>query len=118
MSREKSLEHCWNGGDLAWKETEAVKMGRGLKEMNQPSREPVRSWTLLDVCWGLWAPMWAAGASTREAVSLFRDVLSTSGMLGAANPGERGTGLSGRALQLPVAALWNNGKAGLPPIIL
>lgn len=53
--------------------------------------------------------MWAAGAWTREAISLFRDILSTSGMpgagLGAVNPGERGIGLSGRAPQLAVAGL-------------
>lgn len=46
------------------------------------------------MCWGLWEAMWAAGAWIREAISLFRDIVSTSGMpgagLGAINPGERG----------------------------
>lgn len=58
---------------------------------------------------------WAwAGA----AISVFGNVSSTSGMLGAdlgpENPGERGIGPSVRALQLLVSALWNNTKAGLP----
>lgn len=71
------------------------------------------------MCWGLWELMWASGVWTQEAIiSLFKNVLSTSGMLGAGvhagNLGERGISLSERGPHLPVAALWNNPKAGLP----
>lgn len=62
--------------------------------------------------------VWVSGAWTGEAIRLLRNVLSTSGMLGAdlgaANLGEPGLGLSVRAPQLPVSALWNNPKADLP----
>lgn len=100
-------------------DTEAAKMGWRLKkEGGSTITCTCQTLDSTDVSWGLWEAVWTAGAWTREAINLFRNVLSTSGLLGAglgaADPGERDIGLNRRAPQLPVSALWNNPATGLP----
>lgn len=102
MTRERSLEHCWNG---AWPcrektDTEAVKTWRGLKGLDQPSMnlsDPGLYGCVLGPL-GSHVGSWGLDLGSHQSVQGWTEA---SGMWNAENPGERDIGLSGRALPAP-----------------